>query len=75
MNDIVNNGASPSDENLECEFEDEYCCDAFPLGIFEVTIDEETLRRMEEKAITMSPEMQKAAQETILRVLKQFNEE
>jgi len=75
MNDNVINGASPSDENLESEFEDEYNCDVFPIGIFEITMDEETIKRMEETAIAMSPEMQKAAQETILRVMKQLGEE
>ena len=75
MNDNVNNGASPSDENLESEFEDEYCCDVFPLGIFEVTLSEEDVKKLEETAIPMTPELREAAQETILRVLKQLGED
>ena len=65
-----------SDENPENEIihvDENYEGDELPQGIFTITITDAMLKRMEETAIPMTPELKKAATETVLRILNQVN--
>ncbi len=64
-------------DDHEEEFEEDECFDMeeFPLGLFTLTIDDETLKQMEETVIPTTPEMSELAEANVLKVLKEINKE